>query len=328
MVLSFERLKEKWKLGAVSESRLHEVAVGVELTEEGIGYASVLLKEGQLQLESCGFNHVTHQAERIKLLSEIVKNEGLLGNKCNLVLHPSFYKLLLVEAPDVSAERLISLIPEKVQDLIPWSIAETVTDIFYLPEDAYRGRKKMVYVAATLKLTVMKAISMISMVGLVPNIVDIQELVIRNALLIEDRFHAIKEESHAILRLKEKESVLLLMHGKQIYLTRRIMVSLSDLASDREGFLERLVNEIQRSLDYYDSQLGKGAVTRLAILPTSVDMEAGTEYLDSKLAAKVVELNVYDLLALERPIELQERGVCLPAIGAAVRGFVDNDTES
>lgn len=64
-----------------------------------------------------------------------------------------------------------------------------------------------------------------------------------------------------------------------------------------EQQLENLILEVQRSLDYYESQLGMGQVTRLWLMSGNTDLTDLVEVMDPRLTAKVEQPNIAEMLA-------------------------------
>ena len=84
--------------------------------------------------------------------------------------------------------------------------------------------------------------------------------------------------------------------------------------ADNTAFFESLLLEIQRSMDFYESQLGKGIVSNLYLSPdTSVTSQIGG-YMSSQLGLNVAPLDISEL-----GITLEDNAArCVTAIGAAM----------
>ena len=63
-----------------------------------------------------------------------------------------------------------------------------------------------------------------------------------------------------------------------------------------EQQLENLVLEVQRSLDYYESQLGMGQITRLWLMSEGIDLTDLVEAMDTRLTAAVEQPNIAVML--------------------------------
>ena len=131
-----------------------------------------------------------------------------------------------------------------------------------------------------------------------------------------------------------------------LYLTRRINTQLEPDVMKSENWpdlRDRLVLELQRSLDYYQSQIGKGQITSLMLAPRQFDGVAMSKELNDRLEAKVEYFNLASYLQMNDDyvmsvvaltdqsvagVEKQEASIsaemqqqCLLAIGATFRGL-------
>lgn len=79
--------------------------------------------------------------------------------------------------------------------------------------------------------------------------------------------------------------------------------------------------EIQRSLDYYESQLGKGYISRVLLLPMKQGGERTHQALSSGLAVNLQRLDLRELFPDQPAADLPEAGqaFCIGAVGAALR---------
>ena len=92
---------------------------------------------------------------------------------------------------------------------------------------------------------------------------------------------------------------------------------------DWETLKEKLVLEIQRSLDYYESQMGHRQITEMVIAPREADTQRIAETLAEEMAVKVTAMDLSANLAtnlasnVEFNSSLQQS--CMCAIGTALR---------
>ena len=113
-------------------------------------------------------------------------------------------------------------------------------------------------------------------------------------------------------------------HGGDLYLTRRINTQLDpDVMDSQEwpSLKDRLVLEIQRSLDYYESQLGRGQISRVVIAQRQHDTGGMARALDELLTAQVMSLNLADHLQSEVPLTPELQQLAMAPIGACLRGM-------
>lgn len=252
-------------------------------------------------------------------LSKIVKDLGLEGKQCRYVLNRKDYNLHLVEAPEVEPEELRSAVRWKIKDLLDMKVEDAAIEVFPVPKDAYRSRQ-MVYVVASLKSRIQSIAEIVSESGLELAVIDIPELVMKNLSngFIDD------EHGAAFIDLRRNGSTMNITRNGDLYLSRRINTQLDPdvmQSIEWEGLQERLVLEIQRSLDYFESQMGQGQINRIIIAPRQHDGAALVSTLDELLAAKVSLLDIATNIDGAAQLSTEMQQVCMAAIGATLRGM-------
>ncbi|WP_394560378.1 MSHA biogenesis protein MshI [Aquipseudomonas alcaligenes] len=287
--------------------------MGIETGPEGIALARVQRVPGEApRLLDCLFRKAT-PAEQPAALRALVAERGLAGMPVNLVLHPANYQMLLLDAPDVAAEELRDAMRWRVKDQIAEPLEQVVVDAFRLPDDAYRGRSRMAYCAVLAKARMQAFGDLIEQAGLHLHSIDITALAFRNLGLLAGA----ENMNIALLRLRSSEGVICVQSGADLYMVRRIEQGL-DRANGDYG---TVTLEIQRSLDYFESQLGKGYINRLLLLPTKRDGAAALQALTAGLAVKLQGLDLRELFPGQASAELDstEQAYCMAAVGGALR---------
>lgn len=233
---------------------------------------------------------------------------NLTGMRCSLVLSGGEYQLLLVEAPEVPANEMKEALLWRVKDLIQYPTDDALLDYFELPEDAFRGRGQMLYVVVAQRSTVENRIAWVESLGLTPAYVDIPEMALLN--LVEEVCD--NEAGTAVLYLDDKSSFLNILSGSSLYLTRA-------LASGSPAALESTVLDLQRSMDYFESQIGKPPCVRILLLPLQVGETALMRELRENLGADVQSFDLADSIASEISLTIELQQHCLLAIAGALR---------
>ena len=287
--------------------------MGIETSPEGIALARVVREAGQpANLLECQF-HKASPDEQPDLLKRLVDDLGFAGMPVNLLLHPATYQMHLLDSPDVPAEELRDALRWRVKELIAEPLDDVVVDAFTLPSDAYRGRSRMAYCAVLNKARMLAWRSMCMHAGLQLRSIDVTEMAFRNLGLLAGS----EGMSLALLRLRSSEGLIAVQHGTDLYMARRIEQGLDHVEQD----FSAITLEIQRSLDYYESQLGKGYINRLLLLPMKRNGDVALQALSSGLAVKLQALDLRDLFPdqLGAEVSEQEQAYCIAAVGAALR---------
>ncbi len=287
--------------------------LGIEAGPQGIALAHVVRVPGARPLlPYC--EHLEGSVDaQAALLEKAVSERALQGLPTNVLLHPSEYQMFLLEAPEVPPQELRDAMRWRIKDMISQPLDDVVIDCFALPEDAYRGRTRMVYCAVLEKTRMQHYAQLVRQAGLHMASIDITEMAFRNL----GSLAGAEGMNLALLRLRTSEGLICIQNGADLYMARRIEQGLARAAQD----LSSTTLEIQRSLDYFESQLGKGYINRLMLLPMKQDGERAYQGLASGLAVNLQRLDLRELFPGQPGTEMSEaqQAFCIGAVGAALR---------
>lgn len=300
----FQRLRAKRSDGLV----------GIEASSAGLAIAQVKrAPNNSLALARCDFVSRDAISSDGQTLAERIQALDLKGAQCNWVLPNLEYSLLLVEAPNVPAEELREAMRWRIKDLISFSVEDASIDVFPLPADASRGGHKMVYVVVTERQQVKQAIEASQLARLRLQSIDIGELALRNlADLVTNDQRAV-----ALVRLRQGIGSLALVKQEQLYLSRQFELAYNGgLLDDLPG--DALVLELQRSLDYYERQMGQVAPAKIIFCGENISNDK-IESIAPNLPCKSQCLDLRDFLAGAEQWDEAIVQLCLGAIGGALR---------
>lgn len=286
--------------------------IGVAPAPGGCVLARVERRHGSVRLLACEFVAAA-PGSQVEVLRQRVEELELRGLPVNLLLAAADYQLLLIERPDVPAAELRDAVRWRIRELVGAPLETLVVDAFALPDDAYRGRTPMAYCAVLAEERMQALADWVAGGGLRLASIDIPEMALRNLGLLAGA----QGQNLAVLRLHERDGLICVQHGRDLYMARRIE---KGIASRGESAAQ-LALEVQRSLDYFDSQLGKGNVARLLLLPDARDGEVLLAELAAQLSVRVQGLDIAMLFA-DSPLgqlPTAQQAAWLPAIGAALR---------
>ncbi len=232
----------------------------LSFTTEGVALAATPDPQ-----QSAAISHVeflTAQGEQqFTVLKKYLFEHNLTGMDCAVVLPPSAYRLVQIETPEVDEETLSSSALWLVKDLIDFSIAEAAVDAFFVPVRKGTPQKAEAVVAHLPELIELR--TSLEAMGLKLVIVDIAELALRNLLLKKEE----EQKSLGLLYIDQEHVQLMVVQNDLIGLIRRLNTLLA--ADSEPSAKSQLVLEIQRSLDFYQTQLGKPTPTKLYLNPSS-----------------------------------------------------------
>jgi MSHA biogenesis protein MshI len=152
-------------------------------------------------------------------------------------------------------------------------------------------------------------------------VIDVPEIAQRNvAQYLEPEGRGL-----ALLALDEQGALLTVSSDGELYLHRRIDVSLSSLSSAlpeaRGPLYEKLALELQRSFDHFGRQFRGVAIAKVMVTPVP-GADDLREYLAANLDVPVSLLYLSEIMDFPRIPELHEplrQAQCLQLIGAAMR---------
>ncbi len=291
--------------------------VGIECLPDGLAVAAKgCFGSGSVDVVGLIRDEDKGRAELQKQLGHFVHKHKIAKRLCHLVLSPKDYQLLLVEAPDVPAEDLREAVRWKIKDLISMPVDQAVVDVFHLPADGNKAAKKMLYVVASDLKRIQSTIDLVNESGLTLSSIDIVEMAMRNISCVVGA--ELQERGVGVVRLAEGGGVVSLYRNGNLYLSRQFKLDyggglLDELPDDA------LALELQRSLDYYERQMGMSPPAALYVCGENVSEDKITQELARSLTVPVKFLDVSASMTFRGEVDDGMVQVCLGALGGAYR---------
>ena len=275
-------------------------------------------------LEVCDIQEIDNISVRDAEIARLTKVYDLDEYECVSSLSIGDYSLLLVEAPDVQPEELRSAIRWRVKDLIDFHIDDAVVDVFEVPSHKAAGKNKMMYAVVARSDRVKQVIDQLNNAGLHLNIIDIPELALRNisSMLPED------VGGVALIYIGQHQGLITITRQSTLYISRSIKSGSAALPESAlsvmddescQRWLDSIIIEVQRSMDYYESHFSQPQVSALVMTPIGKEIPGITEYLTEQLQIPARILDINDLIDVVEPVPSAVQSRCLLAIGAALR---------
>jgi MSHA biogenesis protein MshI len=242
----FSFLKKKSRAGVL----------GLEVSDQGLSLAVAKPdSNGQLQITAC-FSKKCGKSEYLANIKSWVSENNLSGFACHIVLSSSQYKTFPIEKPQVEDAELTDAVRWKVKDLLDYPIDEAVIDVFEFPSDALRGRPEQVSVVSSRAAVIQPLVTLIDDAGLTLLTIDVVDLALRN---VASRLVENDNQTAALLYLRAGNGMIVLIKNKTLYFSRHFDFSLEALnnVEQQDNVIQHLALEVQRSFDYFDSQMGQ-----------------------------------------------------------------------
>ncbi len=292
-----------------------DALVGIECLQDGIAIAKSEVCDGRRVVELCEFisTDLDQDVPVDALVGDKVAALGLKNLPCNWVIPQKDYSLLLIEAPSVPAAELQQAVRWRVKDLIAFPIEEAVVDVLPLPEGVSR-KSKMVYVAVTRRQAVEQVMAVCRRASLKLHSIDIAEMALRNVIELRGLDH----RGAAIVRLLPGGGNVALIRQGQLFMSRQFDIAYGGGLLD-EIPAEQLILELQRSLDYYERQMGQVPPAHIYLCGENIGPEKISEALTNGLSAELSALELEELLREPLNYESGVLQLCVGAIGGACR---------
>ncbi len=255
-------------------------------------------------------------------LGRLRRKHGLERAECVTLISEGDYQLQVMDAPEVPDEELRDAVRWRLNDVLDYPADAATVDLFSVPGDPNSPtRIRSVYAVAARNELIAERMESFSGARLSLKVIDIPEMAQRNmAAMYETPGRAL-----ALLSLSAERGLLTFTAAGELYLARGIDIGLMQLdhaeGDLRKQLCDRLVLEVQRSLDHFDRQFSFLTLSRLVLapLPEGTGLEA---YLAENLYVPVEEARLEDAIDISRIPELTTRAIQAErfmAIGAALR---------
>lgn len=291
-----------------------KIRVGVEFQPGGIALA--VQRSGQKIPSLVTFIAAENAERRQQSLKAWVEIQKLAGVATVVALNVEDYQLFLLEPPDVPEDELREAMQWRVKDLITQPLDDLVIDVFPMPEDGLRANRKMVYVVVASLQKLQREVGLIRSTGLRIEALDIVELTVRNvaSLMIDAQ---LMTRGVAIARIEKGSASVFLYRDNNLYLARNFRLDYTAGLSD-ELPEQALAVELQRSMDYYERQMGQSSPAGVFLFGEHVNNNKIGDILNSSFAVPVKTLDINAYAEIEAP----DFPVCVAAWGAALRQSV------
>jgi MSHA biogenesis protein MshI len=242
--------------------------------------------------------------------------------RCTTLLKSTDYQIVPVETPNVPASEAKSAVRWRIKDMIDYPVEAAVVDALFIPSaDGTIERSGQMLAIAARNEAIAATAKPFNDADIPLDVIDIPELAQRNlAHLLEPEGRGL-----ALLAFDERGGLLTFTSGGELYLHRRTDISLNNFDAgspeQRKGLYDRLVLELQRTLDHMYRQFRHISVARIMVTPVP-GAEDIREYLAANLDVPVALVHLSEIMDFPHIPELHEdarQAQCLQLIGAAMR---------
>lgn len=243
--------------------------VGLGLHRDGLSVAVAARRGDAITIEQLVHRPAVGPEEQARALRDLAAEFRLKGLPAVAVLEPTAYQLLQVERPEaVPDEELAEAVRWRVKDMVDYPIGDAVLDVVPLPAGRRVDGPQFVYVVAVPASVVQAGVDLIEEASLALQAIDITELAVRNLAVLD----SVEDRASAIVYLDPHVGLIEVVRNGQLFFSRRLGLHgqmLESGAPGSEQALDDLALEVQRSLDYFESQYGQGSADHVRLVGAS-----------------------------------------------------------
>jgi MSHA biogenesis protein MshI len=298
--------------------------MAISSQEDGLCAAHVVRVDGgSAVVESAVFHPDDPAATGARLLEKLGRELQAQRYRCTTLLRSGEYQLLSVDAPNAPPDELKLAIRWRLKDMLDYHVDDATIDVLDVPADKSATVKNHAMFAVAARNQVIQAQQTVFEEARIPlTVIDIPEMAQRNiSALLETEGRGL-----ALLSFGRSGGLLTMTFGGELYLSRRLDVTASQLRSctseQKAALYERITLELQRSLDHFDRQYHFIPVAKLMLCPSAMDDTDLREHLASNLYVSIETLDLKQVFDFSktpdlRLPEMQQR--YFMTLGAALR---------
>ncbi|MDT8452957.1 MAG: hypothetical protein RQ936_09480 [Gammaproteobacteria bacterium] len=293
--------------------------VGLYFTSDGIAVAAIDGSgEAPPTLKLCAFIAASEPGEQLQQLKRYVKQNNLKNRPCVAVLEDSQYSLFQIPAPPVKDDELKSALHWSIKDLVDYPTDAAVIDAFRVPTQERREEK--MYVVVTPRDEIQKTVDFVRKTGLRLDTIDIEELSLGNLIeQVESLTRGV-----AVMHFGQNHGAISLYSDSALYLTRKIDTGLFRFETmpspdAEEQIYESIILELQRSLDFYESEFSRPPISKLIIAPRHPILQGFSDYVSNHSDLTVEIMKLGQIYTDSTALDDENQARCLLAIAAASR---------
>lgn len=234
------------------------------------------------------------------------------------------YQFLQVEPPDVPAEEMKEAMRWRIKGLVDFPVDQATLDVLEVPMEAAEGaRSRFVFAVCAPNELLRARIQTLQQAKVDLEAIDVPETVQRNiAALYEPPGRGI-----AMLGFSAQGGLLTFTYHGELHAFRRLEITLDQLVNadpeQRQVLFDRIVLELQRSLDTFEHQHHYVSLAQLLVMPLPEEVGLAA-YLAQNLYVPVEAADLAKVMDFIKVPELRAPGrqaQCFHLLGAALRGF-------
>lgn len=258
----------------------------------------------------------------VAALARLRRSKGLDKYRCTTLLGDWEYQVLHIDAPAVDKAELKEAVRIRIRDMIDYPVEAATFDLLDIHlEGSAAGRPPSLYVIVANNAIIAPRVLEFQEAKIPLEVIDIPEMAQRNlAALFEE-----KSRGLGLLAFNRSGCLLTMTYAGELYVVRRIETTAMQLAQAnperREQLFERIVLDVQRSLDNFERLYNFISLSKILVSPLP-EVPNLVAYLRENLSVPVETLDLASVIDFPSIPELKNparQAQCLDVIGAALR---------
>ncbi|MFY9328011.1 MAG: hypothetical protein WAO76_08345 [Georgfuchsia sp.] len=296
------------------------------------GWTSIILPPGRVEVaqvrrstkgkpQLLAWDAFAVEAGELEALKRLRSNKHMSNGRCTTLLRHGQYQILQVESPGVAREELREAIRWRIKEQVDFPIETAGVDVLDIPApQTASGRAPQIFVIAAGNAQLTPRVHLFQDAKLALTAIDIPELALRNVgALLEEENRAL-----ALLAFNDEGGLLTFTYQGELLSSRFIDIKRNELAEARKdegGIFERVLLEVQRTLDNFERAHSYTTLSRVLVAALPGD-NGFINHLQENLYQTVEMLdltqgiNVDAVPSFSDPVRQSE---ALLSIGAALR---------
>jgi MSHA biogenesis protein MshI len=234
-----------------TQKETNNLIVSIAIDTSGLSVVAIKKSDATWHLESATTQALTPSLSIEKQISDVLSQWDKQQCAVTLTLAQEAYHVVQTDKPDVPENDIIEALPWLLGDVVPFDASNIVLDYVDYPVKQRSGNQKIdVFAANKAQLS--------SLVGTIEKHkskhlkhIHVKEVLVSDMLPDDDYARLI------IVQEPSSEPFIMIVRAKHIWLARRLRGYLPRLQEDTDltHVADSLGLEIQRSMDFYESQL-------------------------------------------------------------------------
>lgn len=290
--------------------------IGITLGAQGMLAVRVAQPFGPRPLvEAASYQPATGEADWPQALHKMATDLAAHGLPTVIQVHGQLASLLQLAIPEVPEAERPSALKFRAREISPIPLDDMVVDYVELPGMRSRGGEATGYCAVA-RLSQMRALrDAVKDAGMKLEAIDLKDMVLRHLLARVQP----ADENGALLLLGEHSSHIIVARNDQLYLFRTSNIRAAQLAQPDLDRIDTLMLEIQRTLDFYDSNFTDPPPRRLWLLTGQTSMPHVAERLSGMMRLPMGELALDGVAEGTQHLAGHPGELACLALGAALR---------